>query len=294
MSATPLVSQKARIPGFVVQYWPMMLGFAILAIPTIARLGREVWTREIGAHGPIVLATGAWLLWSASPGMRSTARPAPAWAVVLVALPCLALYAFGRAFDFISLEGLGLYGEMLAMALSLVGFRTMAKNWFPFVYLAFLVPPPGWVIDRFTAPLRTFVSYVSTTGLQAAGIPIVREGVTLIVAQYQLLVEDACSGMNSIIGLTAISLFYIYLMHRASGRYALMLVLCVVPIAIAANIIRITVLVLITYHYGDAAAQGFLHMTAGSVLFICALLLIFGLDKMLQSVRTRFTASTHD
>jgi len=263
-------------------HWPLFAGFALLLVPTVATLGREVWTLEIGAHGPIVLATGLWLLWQQLPAMRAAAAPAAVWSVALPAVPALALYAFGRAYDFIFLEAAGLYVLMLAMAAMLAGWRAIAANWFPFLYLGFLVPPPGWAIDRFTGPLRLFVSYVATTGLSWAGIPISRDGVTLTVAQYQLLVEDACSGLNSIIGLTAISLFYIYLMHRASWRYAALLVAFILPIAIIANIIRISILVLLTYHYGDAVAQGFLHMTAGMILFMVALLLVFALDRVLQ------------
>jgi exosortase len=120
--------------------------------------------------------------------------------------------------------------------------------------------------------------------LQAFDFPIAREGVTLYIAQYQLLVEDACSGMNSIIGLTAISLFYIYITHRASWRYSAFLMLFILPIAIIANIIRIVTLVLLTYYYGDAVAQGFLHMTAGVVLFALALGLVFLLDTVIMRI----------
>jgi exosortase len=95
--------------------------------------------------------------------------------------------------------------------------------------------------------------------------------------------------MNSIIGLTAISLFYIYITHRASWRYAAFLMLFIIPIAVVANIIRITILVLLTYYCGDAVAQGFLHVTAGVVLFALALGLVFLLDMGLMRLMPRFS-----
>lgn len=273
-------------------HWPLVLGFAVLAIPTLVTLAREVWTLEIGAHGPIVLATGIWLLWTQIPDMRATAgRPGSALLIASIMMPALALYVFGRAYDFISLEALGVYCAGLAMTIRLIGVRATRRQWFPFLYLAFLLPPPGWLIDRITMPLREFVSMVSTTGLRMLGVPISRDGVTLTVAQYQLLVEDACSGMNSLIGLTAISLLYIYLMHRSSWRYALLLLAFVIPIAVLANVLRICVLVLLTYHYGDAVAQGFLHMTAGMVLFGVALAMVFSLDTLLQKFLARRSAA---
>lgn len=265
-------------------YWPLLLGFAVLALPTVKTLGDQVWSKEAGAHGPIVLGTGIWLLWRKIPEIRAMATPGNPWltgAALGISLP---LYVFGRAFDFISLEVVGLYGVGLAMLHSQVGIQPMLKIWFPLLYLGFLVPPPGWLVDGLTAPLKLFVSQVTTAGLQAVGIPVFREGVTLQVANYQLLVEDACSGMNSLNGLIAISLFYIYLLRNASWRYSMLLVALVIPIAIIANIIRVAILVLMTYFFGDAVAQGFLHMAAGLVLFTSALLLVFLVDNLITRV----------
>jgi len=159
--------------------------------------------------------------------------------------------------------------------------------WFPIFYLAFLVPPPGWVIDWVTAPLKTFISHAAVNVLQPLGYPIVREGVMLYVAQYQLLVKDACAGLNSIVSLTAIGLFYIYLLHRASWRYSLFLLCWILPVAVLANFIRVILLVLITYHLGDAMAQGFLHSTAGLLMFVTALAGIFAIDGVARSIRRR-------
>jgi exosortase len=262
--------------------WPLLLALAVMAIPTAKTLGEQVWSRESGAHGPIVLLTGAWLIWRKLPELREMARPGKAWLTTLILLVSLPIYIFGRAYDFISLEVAGLYGVGLAMLHAHFGVQALLKTWFPLFYLGFVIPPPGWLIDSITAPLKLFVSYVTTAGLQAVGIPVFREGVTLMVAQYQLLVEDACSGMNSITGLVAISLFYIYLQRNASWRYSLFLVCLVIPIAVVANIIRVATLVLLTYFFGDAVAQGFLHMAAGMLLFTSALLLVFLVDNLIS------------
>ncbi|MBT9471370.1 MAG: exosortase V [Phenylobacterium sp.] len=263
------------------------MAFAVLAIPTIISLGDQVWSRESGAHGPIVLLTGGWLIWRKLPDLRRAAVPGQSWLTVAMLCVALPLYVFGRAYDFISLEVAGLYGVGAAILHAHFGLRALFMNWFPFLYLAFVIPPPEWLIDRLTAPLKLFVSYVTTAGLQAVGVPVFREGVTLMVAQYQLLVEDACSGMNSITGLVAISLFYIYLLRNASWRYSLFLVCLVIPIAIIANIIRVATLVLLTYFFGDAVAQGFLHMAAGLLLFTSALLLVFLVDHLISYVLGR-------
>lgn len=273
-------------------HWPLFGGFLILLLPTLYGLGREVWSMEIGAHGPIVLATGLWLVSQCLSDMRAKTSPPSAVVLGLILLLSLPVYIFGRAYDFISLEAAGVYGAMIALAYRLAGWRALRDNIFPFLYLGFLVPPPGWLIDQATAPLRTFVSMAATALLEPFGYPIQREGITLVVGRYQLLVEDACAGMNSIVGLTAITLFYIYLMHRASWRYSLLLVALIVPVAIFVNIIRVGALILLTYYAGDAVAQGFLHVTTGIVLFTFALAAMFGLDWLLQRILPRrFTAA---
>jgi exosortase/archaeosortase family protein len=93
--------------------------------------------------------------------------------------------------------------------------------------------------------------------------------------------------MNSLIGLVAISLLYIYLMRGSSVIYSLFLTAMVIPIAIIANIIRIIVLIVLTYFFGDAAAQGFMHFTAGLILFGTSLLLVFAIDKGVFALRRR-------
>lgn len=278
---TDIAADKGRPWRKLETHWPLALALVVLAIPTLITLGRQPWSTESGAHGPIILFTGLWLVWRKADDLAAHATRSSPWLTALMLVGALALYVFGRAYDFISLEAAGLYGVCLTMIYSYFGLPAMFRNWFPFFYLLFVIPPPGWLIDSVTAPLKEFVSSAATMLLDAVGIPIVQEGVTLLVAQYQLLVEDACSGMNSLTGLVAISLFYIYLMRNASWAYSLLLVALVVPIAIAANILRIIVLVLLTYFFGDAVAQGFLHMAAGLFLFATALFLVFAVDSVL-------------
>jgi exosortase B len=267
--------------------WPIVIGFAALAIPTAIHLAEQSWSRESGAQGPIIIATGGWLLYRQWQEMRQQARPGPAWLTALVMVVSLAAYAFGRAYDFITLEAGGVFGVGLAILNATIGPRQMLRQWFPLIYLAFAVPPPQFMLDSLTAPLKQFVSVAATHLLSAAGYPISREGVILFVAQYELLVEDACSGMNSLFGLTAIGLFYVYLMRGSSWLHSLLLTAFIIPIAIGANVLRIMTLVLITYYLGNEAAQGFLHGAAGIVLFVFALGLVFAVDQLLSLVVKR-------
>lgn len=265
----------------LISWWPALVGLAALAIPTIQTLSSQAWVRESGAHGPIVLVTGLWLLARQLTADRGIAKQGALWLSGLALVVGLACYVFGRVFDFVSLETLGLFGVGVAMLHSAFGFMALLKNWFPLFYLGFAIPPPGWLIDRLTAPLKQFVSEAAMRALSSVGIPVSRQGVTIYVSKYQLLMEDACSGMNSLVGLTAISLLYIYLLRGSSVRYSLLMTAFVVPIAILGNIMRVMILILLTYFFGDEVAQGFLHYTAGFLLFALDLILVFAVDSVL-------------
>ncbi|MEO8411019.1 MAG: exosortase V [Propionivibrio sp.] len=283
--ATAASAQRFDWKSFAIAHWPLLLGIAAITIPTLIALARGPWSLESGVHGPIVIATGLWLIFRRSDEIRAEMRPGNR----LVTLAGLAIavpaYAFGRAFDFSSIEVAALLLALLAVANSYVGARVLLTMWFPIFYLGFVVPIPGWVLDSVTQPLKLLVSQVVTQTLGWFGYPIVNSGVTIYVASYQLLVEDACAGLNSLVSLSAIGLFYVYMLRGSNWRYSILLLALVIPIAIVANCIRVGALVLITYHFGDAAAQGYLHNFAGMVTFTSALLFIFLIDKLLTPVR---------
>ena len=276
---------RTNWPALAQQHWPLLLGAVAMLLPTLVSMARGPWSLESGVHGPIVVATGVWLFLRRAADIRTVMTPGnPAVTIVglLVAVPA---YIFGRAFDFISIEISALLLALLSVAHAYLGMKVVRMMWFPIFYLAFVIPVPGWVLDTVTQPLKIFVSTVVTVGLAELGYPIARVGVTLYVAGYQLLVEDACAGLNSLVSLSAIGLFYIYMLRGSNWRYSMLMLLLVVPIAIAANCVRVAALVLITYHFGDAMAQGYLHNFAGMVTFTSALLFIFLVDKLLTPLR---------
>lgn len=283
------ISQDIPVPmkEMLRSSWPLMVGLAALAIPAAIALSAHTWSSEAGAHGPLVLITAAWLLWRQSGEIRARGVSGRAWIVAAGTVLSLALFIIGEAFDVITLEAAGLYGMGVTIFYSCFGWTEIRRNWFIFLYLLFAVPPPRSWLDGLTFPLKQFVSSAATALLRPFGIPATHEGVTIYVAQYQYLVEDACSGLNSIVGLLAISLFYIYLARGGSWRYSLFLAALAIPIAILANVLRIIILILLTEFFGDGVAQGFMHSAAGIFVFAVALLLIFAIDSVIVSVRRR-------
>ena len=268
----------------------LLAALAAFVLPTMLFIARTGWTGEEGAHGPIILFTGLWLLWREWPYAAHLTRPAPSsrvWAALAVFAP---LYVFARVTQIVELEGYLMYACLLVLLYSIIGWEALKALWFPLFYLVFAFPPPETVVAALTVPLKMALSVISIDTLQLFGYPIGGEGVRIYIGQYELLVAAACSGLNSIISLTAIALFYVYLRHQAEWRYAALLVLFVIPVALLANFLRVLILILLTYHAGEAAAQGFLHNFAGLFMFGAALITIFVLDELLRPLWQRWQA----
>lgn len=273
----------------------VLLGGAIaLALPVMIYVAKESWSTEQGAHGPIVLVTGLWLLPRLWPQARPAFQRPPIVRVAALLALFLPLAVFARIVQIVEIEGFATYGVLLVALYSAIGGAGMRKLWFPLLYLAFMFPPPDTMLAALTMPLKSLVSKAAVGLLSALGYPIGGAGVTIVIAQYELLVAAACSGLNSIISLSALSLFYIYVRHQADWRYALVLTALIVPVALLANFVRVLILILLTYYAGDAAAQGFLHDFAGILMFTVALLSIMAIDALALPLWNRFAGMRAD
>ena len=143
------------------------------------------------------------------------------------------------------------------------------------------MPLPGALVDALTQPLKPAVSWSAEGILYGWDIRCRRTGVILRVGQYQLLVADACAGLNSMFTLEALGLLYMNIVGHTSKLRNVLLAILIIPMSFIANIIRVMILVLVTYHFGDEAGQGVVHGFAGMVLFGVALVLMFIIDGVL-------------
>jgi len=263
------------------------LGLAAVVLPTMYDVARLTWTTEQGGHAPIIVATGAWLLWRELTTTKVRARPGNPWVGTLALAGSLVVYVVARITGILEIEGFAMYAAVISAFYVLVGGSLLRALWFPIVYLAVALPPPDTVVSVITQPLKIAISQSAVSLLHALGYPIASSGVTIQIANYELLVAAACAGLNSIITLSAICLFYVYLRHRSDLPSFLIVGALILPVAIFSNFIRVLILILITYHLGEAAAQGFLHDFSGLTVFLVALLSIIGVDSLFTRLRAR-------
>jgi len=255
-------------------------------VPSYLDLASVFWKRDMGAHGPIILAVVLWLLWRERAALRDPQdRPAKVAGPILIGVGLL-FYVVGRSQDFFQFEMGSQVPLLFGIALTLSGKRALGRLWFPILFICFLVPIPGSILDAILLPLKQYVSIIVENLLYFANYPIARTGVVLTIGPYQLLIANACSGLNSMIALSAVGVLFVYLMGHKSTIHNAALLASVIPIALLANIVRVTGLMLVTYYFGDHAGHAF-HDIAGYIEIGFAFGAFFALDAVITFLRGR-------
>lgn len=278
-TAGPAAVRPAVLP---VPWLAALIGFAVMYVPLYWWAAGGIWQSEEQGHGAIILIVLAWLFWTQRGEIDQVAgrsSPLLGWPVFVCGV---LVYLVGRVFD---ISILGFASQPLVAAgllLLLRGPAAVRVAWFPLLYFVFMIPLPGIVVDAITGSLKGFIANIVEAVLYALGFPIARSGVILSIGPYQLQVADACSGLHSMFSLAALGTLFMYLMGRKRRLHLAIMLAAIVPIAFVANIVRVMILVLVTYWFGDEAGQGFLHGAAGMVLMLVALVFFFFLDKLLD------------
>lgn len=259
----------------------LVLVVLVAFIPTGIALNAGPWQTEQEGHGPFLIAAAIWF----AAGKRrelAAAKPRPApllsWPIFLLGL---AIFYVGRSLDMLWVETFSVLPIIAGLVLMVGGLPIFKILAFPIFLLVFSVPPPGWLLDAVTLPLKAMISDAVTRLLYAANYPIAQNGVVIMIGPYQLLVKDACAGMNSIFALSAIGIIYVHIVRYESWWRNVVLLLSILPITIAANFLRVLLLVLIAYHFGSSAVEGWLHDVTGVSLFAAAFAIIVLFDMLL-------------
>jgi exosortase B len=253
----------------------------VLYVPTLKILNNTTWASIEQSYGPVLLAASIWLFWQKRQALDAL-RPSKNAAAGFVSLAiALVVYALGRSQGVLFVEAGSVLLVSTALLLLYRGWPGVRAMWLSLVLLVFLVPIPTDVIAILTGPMKSAVSAVAESILAAAHYPVARSGVILSIGPYQLLVADACAGLTSMFTLEAIGLVYMGLRSHPSAGRNVTLGLLLVPIAFAANVVRVLILVLVTFYFGDEAGQGFVHSVAGILLFVVATCFMLLADAVL-------------
>lgn len=283
---TALVGEQQLSQTSLRSGWWVLVGLFALYVPTYLDLYDTFWKSGRTVQGPVILAWIAWLVWRDRAGLSiQTDRRVSISAVSLFVFG-LICYALGRSQSFFQLE----IGSQLPLLMGVVwltmGRAGLKRLVFPIAFTVFLIPVPGTLLDQLLLPLKQLVSAIADNGLHALGYPIARNGVVLMIGRYDLLIADACSGLNSMVALSGMGLIYTYVVGRRSAWHNTLLLASVLPVAFVANVIRVLGLLLVTYYYGDAAGRTF-HSSAAWLEIVLAFAGFFGVDHLLGWIAGR-------
>ncbi|MFL9710296.1 exosortase B [Methylobacillus sp. Pita1] len=279
----------------LILFLPLLIGFLAMYVPTYWETANTIWVMEDQAHAPIIVLVIFYLIWVRKDFFL---QPVPTISQFTKTLGTLSFligllfYVVGRSQNILVFDLGSQIPILLGLILLMRGWPGLKAFWFPLFFILFMIPIPGAIVDSITMPMKIAVSYVAEAVLYGVGFPIARSGVILQIGPYQLLVADACAGLHTLISLEALGLLYLNIVRTDSIFRNITLAILIVPISFTANVIRVMTLTLITFYFGDAAGQGFMHGFAGMLLFVVALSLIIWMDTCLQFIERKYLRKT--
>ncbi len=226
----------------------------------------ETWLNHSNnSHGLLVPLISIYFIWQQREKLNSIQISSSQIGMVILVISML--------FYLISYAGGIAFVSRAMIVFSIIGIVLFTLGWklfkivaFPLLFLLFMVPVPTSVIGLVAFPLQLFATNIAAFIIKIVSIPVYQEGNMLYFAQTQLEVAEACSGIRSIMALMMLSVIFVYLTGKGLWRKIIILA-SAIPIALLANIIRVSGTGILAHFYGDKVARGFLHEFSGMVVF---------------------------
>jgi len=235
------------------------------------------------SHGWLIPVASLWLIWQRREALRRVPRH-PSFGGVALLVPCLVMHLLATWWDVGFVSGFAMIGVVWALVWIAWGRPVLWTLRFPLLFLLFMVPLPGILLIAISFQMKLMAASLATMVIKLIGIPALQAGSMIQVPGITVVVDDTCSGLRSLISLIALSTLWTSLLPPHALRWhRLSIVAASVPIALASNMMRVIVLVLLSAIYGPQVAESFIHYGSGIVVFGIALLALAWLSKILVS-----------
>lgn len=228
------------------------------------------------SHGFIVPLISLYIAWERRADLLA-APVAPANSGIILLLGGIALLLLGTlATEFFTMR-FSLLVVIAGMVVFLLGWAHFKILLLPLLFLVFMIPIPSILLQKITFPMQFIASSCAAFSLHTLGIPALREGNVITLANTSLEVAEACSGIRSLMALLALGVVFAHMAGKTLWHKALLIVSCL-PIAIVVNALRVSATGVLAHYYGIAVAEGFFHEFSGFVMFGMAFILLFALN----------------
>jgi exosortase len=233
-------------------------------------------------HGIFVPLFALFVLWQDRKKLQAI-HPEPSW----TGLPLLML---GLCMLVLGVLGAELFFSRTSLLVLLAGLIILFQGWkffravlFPWAVLILMIPIPNLLLQQVTFPLQLLASKLATGLLEAVGVPVLRQGNVIVLASLPLDVAEACSGIRSLLTLLTLAIIYGYMLESRNWVRVLLAV-AAIPIAVAANGFRIFGTGLLVQYWDPEKAEGFFHTFSGWLIFVVALVLLFGVHRLISLI----------
>jgi exosortase len=256
----------------------LLVSFGLLYRNVIAKLVHDWGVDENYSHGFLIVPLAAYLAWERRAQLANLAFRPSGWGLAIV-WGSIAVLLAGLLGAELFLTRIAMIGTIIGAVVFVLGWHHLKALAFPIAVLLLMIPIPTIIFNQIVFPLQLLASRVGEASLMAAGIPVLREGNIIVLANTSLEVAEACSGLRSLVSLLTLAIVYGYFTDRRPGvRVAI--ALASIPVAILANGARVAGTGIAAHYYGPAVAQGFLHTFSGWMVFVVAFLMLFGVMRV--------------
>jgi exosortase len=257
----------------------LLLGFALLYRHVFVKLVSDWYNDDNYSHGFLIIPLALYLAWERRERFAATANRPAALGLVVVIGSVMVLIA-GILGAELFLTRISIVGTLAGSALFLFGWQRLRVLAFPLGVLLLMIPVPAIIFNQIAFPLQLLASRVGEFTLSSVEIPVLREGNVLILANTTLEVAEACSGIRSLVSLLTLGIMFGYFTDPRTW-VRVVIAVSTVPIAIVANAARVAGTGMAASRFGPEAAQGFLHESAGMVVFAVAFLMMIAVQRVL-------------
>lgn len=253
----------------------LIIGVLVAAVyyHVLAKLVADWWQIPDFSHGFLVPVFAAYMVWVKRKTLLAT-KIAPTWSGIVVVILGLVVLLLGVYGAELFLSRVSLVILLTGLVLSFGGWHLLKELRFALLVLLLAIPIPAIIFNEITLPLQTLAAKLASALLPLFGVPVLREGNVIELPAMKLEVAEACSGIRSLMSLLTFSMFYGYFLERSALRRTV-LALASIPIAIAANAVRILGTGLCVQYWDPEKALGFFHEFSGWVMFLVSLGCLF-------------------
>lgn len=257
-----------------------LIGFSVGFSTTFQTLWKMWMNNANYSHGFLIPPVAIWLVWRQRDVLKEAA-PSGSWVGSILLIPAVLLQLAGLRGDVAMVQGGAMILALMGLTWQLFGRRVFARFAFPLAFLIFMIPTFPFLMNVASFQLKVLAARGAVETAQAIGVAVQREGVNLLLPSGVLAVENACSGLRSLVALMALGALFGYLSRGRLWRRLLLFALAL-PIAVFANVIRISALCVYAGLAGVEEATGVFHDVGGYVLFALAFLMLAICKKVLR------------